>query len=142
MQSLLKTIDFQSVIRNCRADAVLTESTGLDAQLAEQGKDGRMHASVALEFDNDKIVRTSRFARLMIDESDAKINGQSLRLRLVDKGNAVKGIFNRGDDVAKGVSCALREEFLAVTLVDDSLNGGHLNALLARSSVVVLLLDL
>ena len=101
-----------------------------------------MHASVALEFDNDKIVRTSRFARLMIDEADAKINGQSLRLRLVDKGNAVKGIFNRRDDVAKGISRALREKLLAVTLVDDCLNGGHLNALLARFSVIVFLLDL
>ena len=142
MQSLLKTIDFQVAIRNCRADAILTKAAGLDAQLAEQGKDGGMHASVALEFDNDKIVRTSRFASLMIDEADAKINGQTLRLRLVDKGNAVKGIFNRGNDVAKGIPCALREEILAVMLVDDSLNGGHLNALLARFPVVVLLLNL
>mgnify|MGYP003392167280 CR=1 FL=1 len=75
MQSLLKTIDFQPVIRNGRADAILTKAAGLDAQLAEQGKDGRMHASVALEFDNDKTVRTSRFARPMIDEADAKLYG-------------------------------------------------------------------
>ena len=40
MEALLEAVDSQVVVRNCRADAVFAEAAGLDAQLAEQGKDG------------------------------------------------------------------------------------------------------
>lgn len=140
VHALFEAVDFEVAVCYCRADAILTEAAGLDAQLAEQGKDGRVNAPVALEFDNDKVVHRSRFARLMIEKVDAKVNGEALGLGIIDKGYAVEGIFYRGDDVAKGVARALGEKFFAVSVGDNRLYGGNLDALLAGLAVVVFLL--
>ena len=141
MQALLEAVDFEVAVCDCRTDAIFTETAGLDAQLAEQGEDGRMYASVALEFDDDKVFKFSGFARLMIEDVDAEVDGQALGLGIVDEGDAVEVVFNGGDNVAEGVACALGEEFFAVVVVDNGFYGGYFYTLLTRLPVVVLLLD-
>ena len=140
VHALFEAVDFEVAVCDCRTDAILTETAGLDAQLAEQGKDGRVNAPVALEFDNDKVVHRSPFARLMVEKGDAEVDGEALGLGIVDKGYAVEGIFHGGDDVAKGITCALREKFFAVSVGDNRLYGGNFDALLAGLAVVVFLL--
>ena len=142
VHALLEAVDFEVAVCDCRTDAILAEAAGLDAQLAEQGEDGRVNTPVALEFDNDKVVHRSRLTRLVIEKVYPKVDGEALGLSVVDKGNAVEGIFYRGDDVAEGVTRALREKFFAKLVVDDCLNRGNLYALLAGLAVVVFLLHL
>ena len=142
VHTFLKTVDFKIVIRDGRANTILTEATGFDAQLAQYGKDGGVDAPVALEFDDDQVVDRSRLSRFVIQEADAEIDGQALRFGIINQGDAVKSILYGGNNVVEGVPRALREEVLAIMVVDDRFNGGNLNALLAGFAVVVLLLHL
>ena len=101
-----------------------------------------MNAPVALEFDDDQVVDRSRLSRFVIQKMDAEINRQALRFGIINQGDALKGILYGGNNVVEGVPRALREEVLAIMVVDNRFNGGNLNAFLAGFAVVVLLLHL
>ena len=118
-EPLLKPVHAQGMVCHRSADAVFAEAGGLDAQLPQQGDDGRRHAAVPFEFDDHDVVHGGRGLRFVIEELNIEVNGEPFGLALVDQRDTVETVAHGGREIFKGKSGALFEKLLPRPLADD-----------------------
>lgn len=135
LQLRLEPVVLQAGVGHHAADAVLAESAGLDAKLSQQCEDGRIDIAVAFQLDDDEVAGLCVLVGLEVVELDVEVDGQSLRLGVVDQCDAVEVILD-GLVYVGGVATNQSVQELVI-LLNLSLSG-HLNALLLRATVVVL----
>ena len=92
MQTGLEAVAAQGLVGEGRADAVLGEPVGVDAQLEQLGQDGRRLVTVALELDDDEIAHEAVVVGYEVVEPQVDIDGESLGLALVDEGDTVEAV--------------------------------------------------
>ena len=113
---------------------------GLDAQLTEHLQYRGEHLAVALQLDNHQIAHIQLSVALQVAEAQTAVDGQALRLALVDQRDAREVVVQRrlqGVDTIAEV-LAQKEALLRIFQI----HVAHLNALLLGAPVVVLRLDL
>ena len=138
---LLEQVLLEVLVGHHTADAILAEAGGLDAQLAQDVEHGAEDVAVALELNDDQGTDIGIALVLHIMEMHVEVDGEPLRLAVVDECNAVEAVADGGVNVAHAPMYELLEEVLVPVLAGDLLRG-HFDTLLLGASVVVLGLDL
>ena len=92
MQAGLEAVAAQGLVGESRADAVLGEPVGMDAQLEQLGQDGRRLVTVALELDDDEVAHEAVVVGYEVVEPQVDIDGEALGLALVDEGDTVEAV--------------------------------------------------
>ena len=98
---------FESVLLDFRVshhspDAVLAETRGFDAQLSQQGQDGRGYTSVAFQLDDHYVVVFRATPCLFVVKVDVEIDGQAFGLVVVDQGDTLELVAQCGLDLVEG----------------------------------------
>ena len=134
----LEIIDAEALVRHHASDAILRESLRLDAQLAEEGENGRGHTAIALELNDDGIVHHAVGARLVVMELQSEVDGQTLRLAEIHQGDASETVSHGRHDVAPRQPGGFSEEVFARPLLQHGFERCHLRAPLCRLAMIVL----
>ena len=140
-QAFLEAVDAQAWVSHRGADAVFAKTCGFDAQLSQQGQDGRGLSAVAFEFDDDDVVHRGILASFVVVEVEVEVDGQALGLFKVHQRDAQKLVAEGRREVVEGDAQHIVEELLAFVVADDGIDGRNGYALLLRLAVVVLALD-
>ena len=148
MQTGFDAVTAQGLVGEGRADAVLGEPVGMDAQLEQLGQDGRWLVAVALELDDDKVAHEAVVACSDVAEPQVDIDGQPLGLAFVDEGDAIEAVLESLREALGIVAQMVGEELVVVVeaegaaLVGQGIEALGSGALFLRTPVVVLRLHL
>lgn len=123
-----------------RAHAVFRESMGMDAQLAKHFQYWRKYQSVALQLDDYQFAHIHFLVVQQVMEPQCRVDGQPLRLGLVYQRDTAEVVIQCRLQRVGLIAQVLGQEL--VFLLFQHVHVGHLDALLLRTSVVVLGLNL
>ena len=90
LQSRFHAIDSQRRVGQRLTDAVFRETALVDSQFSQHPEDGRWFQSVTLQLDDGKLRQGAFQACGKIAKREVRVYRQSLGLRLVDEGDAMK----------------------------------------------------